>query len=117
MKVAELTVTSVLNKKISFPRLISSVKALVNEDRTESDWRAASPTQSDSRNWSSIVSQPAHLLRDFDDFYVIWHALFPTRALKFQNFVPVKKSSKTTHSLVVTVAFCQVCAPVEQRVR
>ena len=66
----------------------------MNENLTESDWRAASPTQSDSRNWSPIVSQLAHLLRDFEDFYVIWHALFPTRALKLQNFASVRKRFK-----------------------
>ena len=95
---------------------LSSVKALVNENRTESDWRAASPTQSDSRNWSPIVSQLAHLLRDFEDFYVIWHALFPTRALKIQNYVFERKSSKTMHSLAFTVAFCQECAPARYTV-
>ena len=66
----------------------------MNENRTESDWRAASPTQSDSRNWSPIVSQLAHLLRDFEDFYVIWHVLFPTKALKLQNFASVRKRFK-----------------------
>ena len=73
---------------------LSSVKALVNENRTESDWRAASPTQSDSRNWSPIVSQLAHLSRDFEVFLVIWHVLFATSALEFQNFVSVRKRFK-----------------------
>ena len=66
----------------------------MNENRTESDWRAASPTQSDSRNWSPIVSQLAHLVRDFENFYVIWHVLFPTTALKFQNFLSERKRFK-----------------------
>ena len=66
----------------------------MNENRTESDWRAASPTQSDSRNWNPIVSQLAHLVRDFENFYVIWHVLFPTTALKFQNFLSERKRFK-----------------------
>ena len=91
---------------------VSSVKALVNENRTESDWRAASPTQSDSRNWSPIVSQLAHLLRDFEVFFMLFG--MPSFLPKHKNskiLLLYEKGSKTEYSLVVTVAFCQECAP------
>ena len=81
----------------------------MNENRTESDWRAASPTQSDSRNWSPIVSQLAHLSRDFEDYYVIWHALFPIRALKLQNCASVRKRFKNR---VLSRRYCSFLSEV-----